>query len=492
MSKVPGFSLCWDFDNCWDNGNQTSKQTVGASYAFLFQVMTGILLYVSPLFMRYLCPSKIVARIGITGFIIHLLLAISSWLYSAVISIMHCSYPKKFSLIIETRIHKAFVKASTNESVFFSHIRNEENFMCSNTELHIRPPKALAPCRERMTVKNWSPFRILGMGAIFDYSLGLAFIAGSLGSLIIVFYNYAAFTELNGDKGNMRIYIDGLGLVAAELINNFKFFPVFLLFGYLGYSVTLWRRFVEQGTLIQGRIHDICIMLGGAVINPDDISTRKILYRIYRYITVAHFLCYSSLNKNLSEKKIHDLIDFGLLTSNEILILKKASNKARDTICGWISQEVQEGLRNNIFDSTANAPLIHAIARYRGYLGQLHDFFDFANPNIWASNMMLVVNTNIILLTLGLPWILYIKSTTVYIPWITTFAVCISCLCYWTTIEMIIKLENCYEGEEDVINPDSFIAGSEQTAFALLRVRFDDKKRLDNRITSNLTVTISD
>ena len=38
---------------------------------------------------------------------------------------------------------------------------------------------------------------------------------------------------------------------------------------------------------------------------------------------------------------------------------------------------------------------------------------------------------------------------------------------------MIINLENCYEGEDDIINPDTFLAGSEQTAFALLRVSFD-------------------
>jgi hypothetical protein len=85
----------------------------------------------------------------------------------------------------------------------------------------------------------------------------------------------------------------------------------------------------------------------------------------------------------------------------------------------------------------------------------------------------MVVNTNIIILALGLPWILHIESTTIFVPWITIFAVCISSLCYWTTTKMIIKLENCYEGEDDIINPDTFLVGSEKTAFALLIVSFD-------------------
>jgi hypothetical protein len=331
-----------------------------------------------------------------------------------------------------------------------------------------------------MPVKNWSTYRILGMNTIFDCSLGLGLMSGSLGSLIIVFRNYAYYTEANGDEGNMRIYLDGLSVVAEELIGNFKFFPVFLLFGYLGYSVTLWRRFVEQGTFIQGRLHDVCIMVGGAVIDSSDKETRKSLYRVYRYLTVAHFLCYKSLKENYVDKTFDDLVHCGLLTQNEMKVLEVSENKARDTVCGWLSSEIQEGLRNGKFDTTANAPLIHGIARFRGYLGQLHDFFDLSNPNVWTSNMMLVVNTNIILLALGLPWMLYIQSTTVWAPWITVFAVFVSCFVFWTTIEMIISLETCFEGEDDVINPDAFIAGSEQTAFALLRVRFDDNYRKDN------------
>jgi hypothetical protein len=485
-----GLRLCWDTVNCWDTDYQTADQTVGASYAFILQLISGIILYISPSIIRYFWPKIIIGRIGFMGFIIHILLSIFCWIKSAVWEVMHGSWPPKCNLMAETSLHRRFVDASTSNAVFFSHIRSEKNFLRSNTESHVRPPKASAPCRERMMVKNWSSFRVLGMSTTFDFSLGIALISGSLGSLIIVFHNYASYTELHGDGGNMRIYINGLKIVASILINNFKFFPVFLLFGYLGYSVTLWRRFVEQGTFIQGRLHDVCIIVGGSVIDPTDNDTRKLLYRIYRYLNVAHFLCYSNLNKHLSNKNLSDLINFGLLTQEEVTILEISCNKARDTVCGWLSLEIQEGLRNGKLDTTANAPLINSIARFRGYLGQLHDFFDFSNPNVWASNMMLVVNTNIVLLSLGLPWVLYIHSTTVYTPWITTFAVCISCLCYWTTIEMIIKLENCYEGEDDVINPDSFISGSEQTSFALLRVSFDDNERIKNNINKTLISSI--
>ena len=472
-THISVFVLCWEKNHCWDNNLKTIDQTVGASWAAIYQLIFGIFLYLSPGIFKHFCSNILISRLGITGFLIHLTFAVYEWLKNSVISLCNCRYPRKFRIKTETRMHNMFVKVSKEAAVFFSHIRSEENFLCSNSEKHTRPPSPTVHCRERMTVKNWSPFRVLGMGATFDFSIGLSLISGSLGSLIIIFYNYANYLEHMGDEGNMKIYIEGIRIVASELINNFKFFPVFLLFGYLGYSVTLWRRFVEQGTLIQGRLHDICIMVGGSIINPKNTDTRKLIYRIYRYVTVSHFLCYSSLNENLSNKKLENLIHFGLLTPEEVSILNVSDNKKRDTLCGWLSIEIQDGLRKGILDTTDNGPLIHSVARFRGYMGALHDLFDFSNPNIWASNMMLVVNTYIVILSLGLPWVLHIESTTIYVPWITILAVCISCLCYWTTTKMIINLENCYEGEDDIINPDTFLAGSEQTAFALLRVSFD-------------------
>lgn len=490
ITHIFSLVLCLDNYNCWDNNPKTLNQTVGASWAAIYQLIFGILLYASPYVFEHLCPSLMISRLGITGFMIHFIFAIYDWLKNSIISLWNLKYPPKFIIKTETHNHKKFVNAYKKASVFFSHIRSENNFLRSNTESHSCPPNAIVPCRERMTVKDWSPFRVLGMGTTFDYSMGLAIISGSLGSLIIVLHNYAKYTETMGDEGNMFIYIEGIKVVASELINNFKFFPVFLLFGYLSYSVTLWRRFVEQGTFIQGRLHDICIMVGGSVIDPNNNDTRRLLYRIYRYVTVAHFLCYSSLNEKLSNKKMSDLIQLGLLTNDEVIILDASYNKARDTLCGWISLEVQEALRNGNLDTTANAPLIHSVARFRGYMGALHDLFDLSNPNMWASNMMLVVNTNIIIIAMGLPWILHIDSTTMVVPWINILGVCISSLCYWTTTKMIIKLENCYEGEDDIINPDTFLAGSEQTAFALLRVSFDKTFRKDKLYTGSMSILI--
>ena len=59
---------------------------------------------------------------------------------------------------LSTAGHLQYIEAC--EGVFFSHVRTEENFLKSNLDAR-RPPKALAPCRERMEVGHWSVLPVL-------------------------------------------------------------------------------------------------------------------------------------------------------------------------------------------------------------------------------------------------------------------------------------------------------------------------------------------
>jgi hypothetical protein len=47
----------------------------------------------------------------------------------------------------------------------------------------------------------------------------------------------------------------------GQLLQAGKFFPIFLLIGYLKWAVGRWGNFVELGYSIQGRIHDIGLLV---------------------------------------------------------------------------------------------------------------------------------------------------------------------------------------------------------------------------------------
>ena len=89
--------------------------------------------------------------------------------------------------------------------------------------------------------------------------------------------------------------------MSKQILNAFAFFPVFLLFGFLTYVASLWRRFVEMGTFVQGKIHKTAILAGGAVVDPACEKTKARMWKLYRYLNVAHLLCYYDIAPHLHE-----------------------------------------------------------------------------------------------------------------------------------------------------------------------------------------------
>jgi len=115
---ISALVLCLDNYNCWDNNQKTINQTLGASWAAIYQLILGIILYISPVFFKYRCPSIMISRLGITGFIIHFIFAIYDWLKNTIFSLWNFKYPPKFVIKTETLSHNKFIKASKEEATY--------------------------------------------------------------------------------------------------------------------------------------------------------------------------------------------------------------------------------------------------------------------------------------------------------------------------------------------------------------------------------------
>jgi hypothetical protein len=103
-------------------------------------------------------------------------------------------------------------------------------------------------------------------------------------------------------------------------------------------------------------------------------------YRLYRYANVAHFLCYHGIKSSLQAVTIDgDLVRLGLLTPAEAQTLLPAANRMRDTVCGWLADELQEGVRTGRLSGAGVNGLIEAPAWLRNKMGEVLDNFD-RNP----------------------------------------------------------------------------------------------------------------
>ena len=170
------------------------------------------------------------------------------------------------------------------------------------------------------------------------------------------------------------------GQALKGTIDAFKFLPIFLLVAYVGFLVDRWRKFMVECHTIQGRIKDFGLLLGAIPSVPVSIEDRKHLYKIYRYLNSIHILLYRnfiSLFKN-GDDGIARMVDIGLITEDEAIIIDSWGNKAREGLLSMLMVEIKQMLSRSEdkIDATANSIVIKEKAcSLRGHMSRFHDLF---------------------------------------------------------------------------------------------------------------------
>jgi len=266
-----------------------------------------------------------------------------------------------------------------------------------------------------------------------------------------------------------------------ELIGDYKFFPTFLLFGLLGKTVDRFREWLVNMHTIQARIHDIALQVGGNIKTPERLSTRKLCFRLYRYLTTIHAVTYASVNPYLPQQ-IDQYESIGLLTSSEIESLKPMKNKIRDTMMAWVSATIKDLIETGTLDIRAVDPL--SVPGLRGICARHHDLFRRNFPNMWLGIMRLALDFFVFIEIFGLLFRLLTFDETgicsgndnsfmVQSFQRTTYlAVFLVCSAYLLTFDAVKLLSNPFQDRVDMLNTNALIGSTEQCIFASLRGQF--------------------
>mmetsp|Transcript_28849 Transcript_28849/g.88450 ORF Transcript_28849/g.88450 Transcript_28849/m.88450 type:complete len:696 (-) Transcript_28849:628-2715(-) len=380
------------------------------------------------------------------------------------------------------RERRAFAAALVHPPNFLSHVRTYSNFAKSNRDSTLVRPPSYASERWIGSMKRSTVYLYIANSDVYIpqclQSLGLALLSGAAGSLLYLILRWEAYRmddvafRQNQAVAGEDVIMRHAGAI-QDITDSFKFYPSFLLMGYLGYSIGRWRQFLNYGYSIQGRIHDIALLTGGSLLSPGaDENSRRFAYRIYRYLNLVHLLCYKTKSSWLSELGTDDLIALGLLTPDERAILEPMANKMRDTVLAWISKEVQGAIRSGIADASMSVPCLENVARLRGACGAFHDQFSTNHPNMWTALMKAVVDMLIFLYAIGMPAVGFVYSAGCFQPYCLafTFFLVLPFIC---SQHLVVELSNPFQGNHDVFNVDSLMASTEQTIFATLRASFD-------------------
>ena len=130
-----------------------------------------------------------------------------------------------------------------------------------------------------------------------------------------------------------------------------------LLFGVVNFTVNRWLDFLVNSHTMQARFHDIGVIVGSAVLQPDDMTVRKRLFRLYRYLNWVHALTYASVHPFLPSDLV-GYISLGLATPSEVRLLYQMENKKRDCLITWVAGEIESLIRDGQLRELAVSPTL--------------------------------------------------------------------------------------------------------------------------------------
>ena len=218
-----------------------------------------------------------------------------------------------------------------------THKRSLDVFCRSNVDADVIFPPEGGKDRWISALRRSSlyPYLFLSAGdgmkpvLLFCVSFGLFSGAVSTGFWLVVFWetykrDAKAFAEGYAFTGEGSYFkaIERSAAAFASLIDAFKFFPSFLLLGFVGYAVNRWRAFQDAGYNLVGAINSLALIIGSSLTDLDNHAGLQLAFRVYRYLTLVHVLNYKEQHRWFRELSMDDFLALGLLTADELPILQ--------------------------------------------------------------------------------------------------------------------------------------------------------------------------
>ena len=254
-------------------------------------------------------------------------------------------------------------------------------------------------------------------------------------------------------------------------------------------------------------MHDLGLLIGGAVIAPDNAETRKRLFPIYRLLNLIHVLLYADTTLEFNNMSFKDLNIIGLLSEKELALLvpytapSSTKDKARDTAIAWLGAEVTSLLEDKIIQKRSSTPIYENICGLRGVCARHHDLFTRDNPNIYVSTMVLLVDMLILISVMVVPFTidLYVPGQDIPFQWMSMISafIMISSLMLAQSLIFVLRDPLLTKSSSDSISSQSglkmndivdaraLIHSTDCAVFAQLRCTFDRTDRTTTNVPTD-------
>lgn len=186
-----------------------------------------------------------------------------------------------------------------------------------------------------------------------------------------------------------------------ECTETLNFIVGFLFSFYVLGRVGWWWQVMLAGRIIQGRSHDIAMLVGGFAAtedhhDPHDAGQEKwwdAKWHLYRYLMLGFIVCFRPVSPTIGKIDNERLIRLGFLERDEELMIRKSLNP-RKVVLKWLTMWVSA----HINDQYTRSLILDKVCGLRGAMGTLHDTIEQRAPWSFEALLHLLVRLYVLLL----------------------------------------------------------------------------------------------
>jgi len=366
---------------------------------------------------------------------------------------------------------------------FMSFYRDEDDFCLPNGEA-LLPPPASSQYRQYYQ----TPAQVLvyimtsGLARTAFSALTFACATGMVGALlaevrVTIEKNKQVDPTLQSEDW-YTLWLSNMQTV-AEIMGEFKFLPTFFITYMIGQDVTRWLKWLSTMFSIQGRLHDVALVVASSYrkLNDPDVGKdqRQMLFRWYRYLNAIHYLAYFKLVPSIGsspDQVVQDLRTVGLLTDGECQQLLFGSVKMRDTLVSWLGTLWHDELERGWVQSVDSEVFMRKVCDLRSILAALADMPDMQTSQLVRVMMVVVTNILLALALVGYPVKMYDNTGQCFQFW-PLVASYLYFICYRGMLHVMFVLDKGpFYAKGDCVNVDALLVSTERFIFHVFRTSF--------------------
>eukprot|EP00928_Gymnodinium_smaydae_P060692 TRINITY_DN4442_c0_g3_i2.p1 TRINITY_DN4442_c0_g3~~TRINITY_DN4442_c0_g3_i2.p1 ORF type:complete len:1035 (+),score=143.45 TRINITY_DN4442_c0_g3_i2:68-3172(+) len=318
-------------------------------------------------------------------------------------------------------------------------------------------------------------------------SLNFALLAGSVASFLYIVKKNLIINASAAPDGADNFVRNASNFM--HLVDGFSFLPVLMLSFAINKEASRWLEYISLSYSTMGRVGDLglCVASGFRALNDqkDGLRMRAVQYRLYRYLNVAHYLCYTDIDFRVQSVQggaelRQDLVNVRLLSEDEARRLSHTlPSKQREMVLGWMACTWQEEVRQGNVLPEAVTTFMDRLFELRSY-GILH--VEKA-PTLMIVMLDISLRTLLLFHLIGQPLRL-MDDTRCFQPWAMAVAFFLF-FCYHGMITVMRTLEMTpFHPRADCINVDNLLCDKEREIFHMMRAGYSSTS-LRQRRNSN-------